>query len=97
MYGRGLIANPCLVSTIRDRVQPDKKTLRAFHDQIYEDYQKLLSGEKNVLFRMKELWGYMAPTFTNYEKYAKKIKKAQHLREYETAVGNLFAEQELKK
>ncbi len=97
MYGRGLIANPCLVSTIRDRVQPDKKTLRAFHDQIYEDYQKLLSGEKNVLFRMKELWGYMAPTFTNYEKNAKKIKNDPHLREYETAVGNLFAEQELKK
>lgn len=44
---------------------------------------------------MKELWGYMAPTFTNHEKYAKKIKKAQHLREYEAAVNSLFAEQNL--
>lgn len=44
---------------------------------------------------MKELWSYMAPTFTNYEKYAKKIKKSQHLSEYESAVNNLFAEQEL--
>ena len=50
-----------------------QKILKAFHNQIYEDYQNLLSGEKNVLFRMKELWNYMAPTFTNYEKYAKKI------------------------
>lgn len=28
---------------------------------------------------MKELWSYMAVSFTNYEKYAKKIKKSQHL------------------
>lgn len=95
MYGRGLIANPCLVSTIRNKKQPDKRTLRAFCDQIYGDYQELLSGERNVLFRMKELWNYMAPTFTNYEKYAKKIKKAQHLREYEAAVESLFSQQEL--
>ena len=95
MYGRGLISNPCLVSMIRDHQTPDKKILKAFHNQIYEDYQKLLSGEKNILFRMKELWSYMAPTFTNYEKYAKKIKKSQHLSEYESAVNNLFAEQEL--
>lgn len=95
MYGRGLIQNPCLVSMIRDKKQPDKKTLRGFCNQIYQDYQGLLSGERNVLFRMKELWSYMVSSFTNYEKYAKRIKKAQHLEEYEAAVESLFAEQEL--
>ena len=44
---------------------------------------------------MKELWSYMATGFTNYEKYAKKIKKSQHLSEYQAAVSNLFAEQDL--
>lgn len=95
MYGRGLIQNPALVNTIREGKQADKETLRGFHDKIYGDYQELLSGDRNVLFRMKELWSYMAPGFTNHEKYAKKIKKAQNCREYEAIVNSLFAEQEL--
>lgn len=37
----------------------------------------------------------MAPSFTNYEKYAKKIKKAQNLRSYYEAVEMLFSSQEL--
>lgn len=97
MYGRGVIANPGLLDEIRENKAPDKGTLRAFHDRLYGDYGKLLSGERNVLFRMKELWSYMAPTFTEHEKYAKKIKKAQHFRDYESAVQSLFAEQDLKR
>jgi tRNA-dihydrouridine synthase len=95
MYGRGVITNPGLVGSIREEKEPDKKTLRAFHDRLYNDYREVLSGERNVLFRMKELWSFMAPSFSNYEKYAKKIKKSQHLKDYEIAVANLFAEQEL--
>ena len=95
MYGRGLITNPGLVSEIRDGVQPGKAVLRQFHDCLLEEYKELLSGERNVLFRMKELWSYMAVSFTNYEKYAKKIKKSQHLSDYQAAVSSLFAEQEL--
>jgi len=97
MFGRGVIANPGLLGEIRDNKQPDKKTLLDFHNRIYSDYQEILSGERNVLFRMKELWNYMAPTFTDYEKYAKKIKKSQHFRDYEAVIKSLFAEQELKK
>lgn len=95
MYGRGLITNPGLVNAIREGRQPGKDTLHQFHGCLYEEYQQLLSGERNVLFRMKELWSYMAAGFTNYEKYAKKIKKSQHLSEYEAAVSSLFAQQEL--
>lgn len=95
MYGRGLIANPGLVSEIREGKKTDKSTLRKFHDKIYCDYRELLSGDRNVLFRMKELWNYMCPLFTDYEKYAKKIKKAQNCREYDAAISGLFAEQEL--
>lgn len=96
MYGRGLITNPGLVSALRDGTQPDKAVLRQFHDSLLNEYEELLSGERNVLFRMKELWSYMAVCFTNYGKYAKKIKKAQHLSEYQAAVSSLFAEQDLE-
>ena len=93
MFGRGIIANPGLLDEIRDGKVPVKKKLRAFHDRIYSQYQEILSGERNVLFRMKELWNYMAPEFSNYEKPAKKIKKSQNFSDYEAAVNLLFAQE----
>lgn len=95
MYGRGLIADPGLVSAIREEKSLDKATLRAFHDAIYAQYKEMMSGERNVLFRMKELWAHMIGIFENSEKYAKKIKKSQKCSEYDAAVSSLFAEQEL--
>ena len=55
-----------------------------------------MSGDKNVLFKMKELWFYLAWSFTNTEKYEKKIRKAQHLSDYRLVVKQLFFEQELR-
>lgn len=43
------------------------------------------------------LWGYMIYIFSDNKKYAKKIKKAQKLREYNEAVSSLFQEQEIIK
>ncbi len=95
MLGRGLIANPGLISDIKDNITLDKQLLKAFHDKIYEDYQEVLSGERNVLFKMKENWFYMIHMFSNADRYAKKIKKSQRLRDYEEAVTELFKEQEI--
>ena len=80
-----------------DHQEEYRKKLRQFHDRLYRDYQEYLSGERNVLFRMKELWSYMAPGFTNYARYLKKIKKSQHFGDYEAAVMSLFGEQEILK
>lgn len=95
MLGRGLITNPGLVSQILSQTKPDKKLLREFHDKIYGDYQQVLSGDRNVLFKMKELWSHMILLFTYHENYAKKIRKSQRLYEYDEAVSSLFREQEL--
>ncbi|PXV89123.1 tRNA-U20a,U20b-dihydrouridine synthase [Lachnotalea glycerini] len=96
MIGRGLLANPALVHEITANNRLDKNVLKQFHDKIYFDYQEILSGDRNVLFKMKELWFYMITIFTDNEKYTKKIKKSQKLSDYEDAVSRLFQEQELK-
>ena len=93
MIGRGLIANPALTSNITENMKLDKNLLKDFHDKIYQDYQKILFGDRNVLFRMKEMWFYMIPMFTDNVKYTKKIKKAEKSRDYEEAVSSLFREQ----
>lgn len=97
MIGRGLIANPGLINDITNNTKLDKNLLKNFHDKIYEDYKRILFGDRNVLFKMKELWFYMVTMFSDNEKYAKKIKKAEKLHDYEEAVSNLFSEQDILK
>lgn len=93
MLGRGLICNPGLAEAIIDDSCLEKSQLRLFHDRLFEEYSCILYGERNVLFKMKELWFYMSYMFTHSEKYIKKIRKAQHFKDYKKAVDLLFEEQ----
>lgn len=95
MIGRGILANPGLINKIVMDTEIGKQQLRAFHDQIYRDYQAVLFGDRNVLFKMKELWFYLSHIFREPKKYIKKIKKAEKLRDYEIAVEALFRDREL--
>ena len=94
MIGRGLLSNPGLVSGIvgKDTGKPE---LEAFYYELFDAYQQELSGDVHLLHKMKELWIFMAPQFTEHEKYLKQIKKSRKLSEYETVVRKLFYEQEL--
>lgn len=97
MLGRGLIANPGLIGEIKNNNSIDKNLMRSFHDAVYEGYQQILSGDKNVLFKMKELWFYMIHMFEDSDKYAKKIRKTERLRDYEAVVSSLFQELDMQK
>ncbi len=97
MLGRGILANPGLIGEIKDNNFLTKETLKKFHDELFENYTILLNEDKNAMYRMKELWGYMSHIFTNNKKYYKKIKKAQKAKDYKEAVSRLFEEQEIIK
>lgn len=96
MIGRGLLRNPALIGQIKYGELLTKQQLMNLHDDVYETYQNYVSGEKNVLYKMKDFWTNPVQLFTNYEKYAKKIRKAQRLKDYEKAVHALVREQELR-
>lgn len=95
MLGRGLIANPMLANQLAGQEGMDIDKLREFHNRLYEGYKQTQSGEKNVMFRMKELWTYMGSMFTAFDQYGKKIFKCNKCYEYDTVVGALFREQRL--
>ena len=97
MLGRGVLANPGLIGEIRENNFISKEILKEFHDEIFENYTILLNEDKNAMYRMKELWGYMSHIFTDNKKYYKKIKKAQKAKDYREAVSRLFEEQEIIK
>lgn len=97
MLGRGILANPNLMNLIKNSTNVDKKVIKNFHDDIFNKYRELFNEDKNAMFRMKELWGYMIYIFSDSKKYVKKIKKAQRLSDYNEAVSSLFTEQEIIK
>ena len=91
MMGRGVLAMPSLAREIRGGKPADKNEIRKFHDIVYHTYCQEVSGDRNVLFKMKELWFYLAPMFADSKKYVKKIKKSEKCAVYECAVNELFA------
>lgn len=95
MTGRGVLADPALARRIRGGSAAGKEELRRFHELLYAGYCEEMSGERTILYKMKELWTYLAPGFTNYKKYAKKIKKAEKCPVYEKVVEELFENEEI--
>lgn len=94
MLGRGVLTNPFLVEMIEgpSRTDPHSaiRRLEDFHQLIYEGYRQVMSGDRNVLFKMKELWVYLSQPFLGAEPYMKRIRKAQRLSEYEAAVAGML-------
>lgn len=94
MLGRGLLRNPGLASDIANMEgcvikevlmkREDKEKLLAFHDELYAGYQQILGGDRNVLFKMKELWSYLIFSFPDKEKQLKKLHKLKTCAEYES-------------
>ena len=95
MIGRGILANPGLLNEIEGNIYLDKDILKKFHDEIFIGYRDAFKDDKNAIYRMKELWGYMIYIFSNNKKYIKKIKKSQKIDDYNEAVLSLFEEQEI--
>ncbi len=101
MIGRGLLSNPELAEWIAGDMEPtgadagqtpDLRKLYEFHGRIYQNWMESIRNPGNVLFRMKELWEYLAPIFPDGKKLLKKIKKAKNEPEYLQAVEAVFAE-----
>ncbi|WP_297633657.1 tRNA-dihydrouridine synthase [uncultured Clostridium sp.] len=97
MLGRGILANPGLINEIEKEEYMNKETLKKFHDEILNTYLDVLKDERNTLFRMKELWGYLNFSFEEDKKYLKAIKKSQKVRDYNEAVKAIFREKEILK
>lgn len=95
MIGRGILANPGLLDEIKESLFLDKEKLKEFHNEIFMNYRKVFNEDKNAIYRMKELWGYMIYIFSDNKKYIKKIKKSQKLEDYNEAVLSLFREQDI--
>ena len=102
MMGRGLLSSPFLAEEIRAYEEcmaggtawtgypVSKERMKKYHNLLYDRYVERMSGDTNVLFKMKEFWVFLGTQFPEEEKLLKKIRKASRLDEYERLVGELF-------
>ena len=91
MLGRGLAANPGLIGQLRTGAVPTAAQFQAFHDRLYAATRARIPDRRALLFRMKEAWRYLGCSFADAERPLRRIRKAQDLAEYESAVRQLFA------
>lgn len=93
MIGRGVLANPFLPSLLKNEHKTDKTDLyilQQFHDELFENYSKILSGPAHLTGRMKSFWKYFSLSFNDGKKILKKIRKTDQIEKYRKIVDNFF-------
>lgn len=89
MLGRGILKAP----TLLQELQGEKRDYRQWYEflsELCEAYEQELSGERNVLFKMKELWFYLFQSLPDNEKAVKAMRKVKGLVEYKTLVRGIL-------
>ena len=86
-----------MVQQINGGVGADKEFVREFAMRLFEEYRLEMSGDKDVLFKVKEMWSYLMWLFDDEGKYIKAIRKAGSKDEYLVAVNALVNNCEIAK
>ena len=85
-----------MIGRLRGELLPDEKTrrdtIREFHERLITEYGEVLSCDRDLLYKMKELWFYLLDCFTDSEKARKQIRKCEKLSEYRIITDGLFRE-----
>ena len=94
MLGRGLLTNPFLAEQIKniDNQSDKNKRLHNFVVDLYVERLRHAGGSPKIIGSMKELWKYMMNIFDDPQNVWRKVKKVNHLDEYEEAVERIFSE-----
>lgn len=97
MIGRGLLANPQLGEQLNSYICGreytdvlDLNRFMAFHADLIAGYRSEMNCERDVLFRMKELWTYLSRSFAGSDEIVRKINRINALDDYMIFVRNLL-------
>ena len=92
MLGRGLVSDPSLAGKLKGTAtETDFAKLKKLHDTVYHEYQKVMSPDINVLYKMRELWTYWQVLFEGNERDIKRLLKAKKYAEYEAIANRILA------
>ncbi|MBQ8813656.1 MAG: tRNA-dihydrouridine synthase family protein [Lachnospiraceae bacterium] len=92
MLGRGLIGNPGLAGELKGKAPMTRSQLEGFLDELFVGYRNIIPEDKNILFRLLEVWTYLARSFPEGDKVLKRIRKSKSLAEYRSVVAGALEE-----
>lgn len=88
MIGRGILKNPGLPAMIKhNKSSYNIEETYKFMERLRRDYYELMKDEKNVLFKLKELWLYRCMVLKDGGRLWKKMKKVKNFVEYENVLN----------
>ncbi len=98
MIGRGLLRDPALAEKIMSLSSAEEADSRfkEFHDALVQQYQEVIGDDRNVLFKMKDLWNFMLQGRPDGPALAKEIRKAQRMPEYKVAVRQVMRRMQME-
>ncbi|MCR5801477.1 MAG: tRNA-dihydrouridine synthase family protein [Lachnospiraceae bacterium] len=88
MLGRGLLRNPMLAE--RKEFDPSDSRIESFLDELYDEYMQVMSGERDVLFKLKELWTYLIVNYPDKTAEYKRLMKSSTGADYKSAVRSIL-------
>ena len=91
MIGRGLVGNPAMLCPERFTAE----NIRAFHDELLDEYIQAFGGARNAMFRLKESWHHMIYLFRDSDKLWKKLRKSTDIEEFKAITAQIFETLEL--
>ncbi len=90
MLGRGAIANPGLIGYLKTGKWAELAQVEQFHELLLSRYQAVMPGRKPTLFKMQEVWTYLACMFDAPEKLLKHLRHAQTVPEFDEAAKQIL-------
>ncbi len=90
MLGRGALANPALFRKLQGGKDMTEQEFSDMHEWILNAYAEEMSGDRNLLFKMKELWNYWICMFDEPKQHMRKIRKANTKSEYGIVISNML-------
>ncbi len=91
MLGRGALVDPFLPSKVSgEKDNYDPNVIYLFLQDLWDEYASYLSGDRDILFKMKDLWNFLGKAYPHNARELKQIKKAKNRNEYDIAVKELL-------
>lgn len=88
MIGRGLVANPFLVESLRaGRDTRDIARFHAWHQTLLEAIAADAPGEHALIGHLKELWSYLAPSFLHGDRLWNSLKLTRTRAEFQSLLS----------
>lgn len=96
MLGRGLVADPGLITKYKGGRAASAALLEQFHNELFDGFAQAMNSRRNAMLRMKEIWFYHIALFDHHDRHFKRLRKAEDTEEFARAATAIFRELPLR-